>query len=141
MPPLSLAILNSLTPDKHKVDIVNDIVEPINYDAKYDLVGITAMTTQIGRAYQIADKFRSIGVPVILGGMHPTVLPAEAKLHADAVVIGEADNLWEGILEDCLHGELKDFYQDSTFPDLEKLIIPKWDNFNMEIYPKQFGNR
>jgi radical SAM superfamily enzyme YgiQ (UPF0313 family) len=97
LPPLSLAILSSLTPDKHKVDIVNDIVEPINYDAKYDLVGITAMTTQIGRAYQIADKFRSIGVPVILGGMHSTVLPAEAKLHADAVVIGEADNLWEGI--------------------------------------------
>jgi radical SAM superfamily enzyme YgiQ (UPF0313 family) len=141
LPPLSLAILSSLTPDKHKVDIVNDIVEPINYDAKYDLVGITAMTTQIGRAYQIADKFRSIGVPVILGGMHSTVLPAEAKLHADAVVIGEADNLWEGILEDCLHSELKDFYQDSTFPDLEKLIIPKWDNFNMKIYPKQFGNK
>jgi radical SAM superfamily enzyme YgiQ (UPF0313 family) len=141
LPPLSLAILNGLTPDKHKVDIVNDIVEPINYDVKYDLVGITAMTTQIGRAYQIADKFRSIGVPVILGGMHPTVLPAEAKLHADTVVIGEADNLWEGILKDCLHDELKDFYQDSTFPDLQELIIPKWDNFNMKIYPKQLGNK
>lgn len=48
LPPLSLAILDSLTPDEHTVDVVNDIVEPIQYDTKYDFVGITAMTTQIG---------------------------------------------------------------------------------------------
>lgn len=82
-----------------------------------------------------------MGVPVVLGGMHATVLPAEAKQHADAVVIGEAENLWKGILEDCLRGELKESYHDSSYPDLKKMIVPRWDNFNMRIYPRQPGNK
>jgi radical SAM superfamily enzyme YgiQ (UPF0313 family) len=141
LPPLSLAVLDSLTPPLHNVTIINDVVEKIDYSIPYDLVGITAMTTQSERTYQIADKFRQQGKNVILGGVHPTMLPEEAKLHADSIVIGEADNIWQQILIDCENNTLKDFYQDNTFPDLSKLILPKWDNMNMDIYPKKLGAR
>lgn len=141
LPPLSLAILNSLTPTQHDVEIVNDITEEIDFSRPYDVVGITSMTTQVARAYEIADMFRKRRTKVVLGGMHPTVLPEEAKQHADSVVIGEADNLWGKLLEDVENSCLKDFYKDETPPDLQKLIIPKWDKMNMSIYPSQFGKK
>lgn len=138
-PPLNLATLAGLTPKNHSVTIVNDIVEDIDFSVSYDLVGITAMTMQIDRAYQIADRFRKKGTKVILGGVHPTFLPQEAKQHADSVVISEAENLWEQILDDCQNNRLKDFYKESSFPDLRKLVIPKWESVNMDVYPKRIG--
>jgi radical SAM superfamily enzyme YgiQ (UPF0313 family) len=141
LPPLSLAILDGLTPDRHNIKIINDIVEEINFSPEFDLVAITAMTTQIGRAYQIADRFRNLGVKVIIGGIHATILPEEAKEHADSVVIGEADNLWEDILNDFEKDQFKDFYQDQSRPDLQRLILPKWDHMNLKIYPKPIGHK
>ncbi len=141
LPPLALAILNGLTPDHHHVQLIDDIVEDIDFAGSYDLVGITAMTMQVERAYQIADAFRDRGVKVILGGMHPTVLPQEAKQHADSVVIGEADNIWEQVLDDCENSALKDFYQSESLPDLQTLVIPKWDNLNLGIYAKRIGSK
>jgi radical SAM superfamily enzyme YgiQ (UPF0313 family) len=139
IPPLALAILDGLTPDHHNTQIVDDIVEDIDFEGSYDLVAISAMTIQVERAYQIADAFRDRGVKVIMGGMHPTVLPEEAKQHADSIVIGEADNIWEQVLDDCENNALKDFYQDESFPDLQRLVIPKWDNLNLGIYAKRLG--
>ena len=141
LPPLSLAILNGLTPKSHNVKVINDIVENVDFSSDYDLVGITAMTTQIGRAYQIADRFRKLGVKVIIGGIHATVLPEEAKKHADSVVIGEADNLWEDIINDFELNQNKDFYKDDTRPDLQNFALPSWDNINLNIYPKPRGHR
>lgn len=141
LPPLALAVLDGLTPDHHHVQLIDDIVEDIDFEGSYDLVGITAMTMQVERAYQIADAFRDRGVKVILGGMHPTVLPQEAKQHANSVVIGEADNIWEQVLEDCENNALKDFYQSESLPDLQKLVIPKWDNLNLGIYAKRIGSK
>jgi len=139
LPPLSLAILNSLTPAEHKVKVINDIVEDLDLSDSYDLVGITAMTSQAERAYQIADRFRESGTTVIIGGIHASILPQEAKEHADSVVIGEAENLWEQLLRDVARGELKEFYQDSSFPDLQESVVPKWDNMNLDIYPRPMG--
>ena len=138
-PPLVFALLDRLTPSHHNVQIINDIVEEIDFSVPYDLVAITSMTLQVERAYQIADAFRERGVKVIMGGMHPTVMPEEAKQHANSVVIGEVDNIWEQILDDCQNNCLKEEYQDTSFPDLQKLVIPKWDNFNMGIYLKRIG--
>lgn len=139
LPPLNLAVLDSLTPDRHHVTVINDLVESVDVSLPYDVVAITAMTLQSDRAYQIADAFRSHGTQVIMGGMHATALPQEAKQHADAVVIGEVENLWEGILEDCEKHALKEYYRDDSGPDLQKLIIPKWDNMNMRVYAKRLG--
>ena len=141
LPPLALAIINRLTPGKHHVKVVDDLVENIDYSRSYDLVGITAMTAQADRAYQVADRFREIGVRVIMGGIHPTMLPHEAKKHADSVVIGEVEGLWEQILADFENNRYKEFYRHTSPPDLQELTIPKWDNINMKPYVKRIGDK
>jgi radical SAM superfamily enzyme YgiQ (UPF0313 family) len=139
LPPLALAIIDRLTPGKHHVKIVDDLVEDIDFSPSYDLVGITVMTAQADRAYQIADRFRKMGVKVILGGVHPTILPHEAKEHADSVVCGEVEDLWEQILADFEGSNYREFYRNTSPPDIERLIIPKWDNVNMKPYVKRIG--
>jgi radical SAM superfamily enzyme YgiQ (UPF0313 family) len=139
IPPLSLAVLSRLTPSRHNVRIINDVVEDIDFDGTYDLIGITAMTSQSIRAYKISQKFREKGIKVIIGGVHPTMLPEEVKEYCDSVVIGEADNLWETILDDAETNSLKTFYKSNFYPDLKRLIIPKWYNMNFKIYPKRIG--
>jgi radical SAM superfamily enzyme YgiQ (UPF0313 family) len=138
-PPLSLAILNGLTPPHHTVTIVNDVLEDIDFSLSYDLVGITAMSLQSTRAYQLAKHYRNAGARVVIGGFHATLLPEEVKQHCDSVVIGEAENLWEKILIDCENDNLKEFYKDDSLPDLSRQVIPVWDNFNLKKYPKWLG--
>ena len=140
-PPLSLAIIDRLTPDHHAVRVVDDVVENIDYSRAYDLVGLSVMTSQAERAYQIADRFRSIGVKVILGGIHPSALPEEAKEHADSVAIGEVEGIWEQILVDFENNNPQEFYKDTALPDLKKLVVPKWDNINLKVYVKQIGHK
>ena len=119
--------------------MVNDLVEQINLADRYDLVAITAMTAQAPRAYQIADAFRQRNVPVVMGGIHVTALPEEAKQHADSVVIGEAENLWPELVADCENKSLKPHYCAPTPPDMSNLVIPRWDHMNMGIYWKALG--
>lgn len=141
LPPLNLATLNSLTPETHETKIINDCVEHIDYNLDCDLVCITSITTQATRAYQIADKFRSHGKKVIMGGVHTTMMAQEAKQHCDSVVLGEAENIWEKILIDCENNQLKDLYRDNEIFDLQRLIIPKWDTANLDIYYKSIGRK
>ncbi len=103
LPPLQPAILSALTPKQHNVKIINDALDDIRphiNDSEIDLVGITAMTSQAERAYQIADDFMERGVLVVMGGIHPTVFPEEAKQHSDSVVIGEAESIWGTVISD-----------------------------------------
>jgi B12 binding domain. len=91
LPPLSLQMVAAVTPPAWEVVLADEVHEEVPFEGDFDLVGITAMTHQATRAYQIADRFRAQNVPVVLGGMHPSVLPEEALSHADAVVVGEAE--------------------------------------------------
>lgn len=141
LPPLSLAIIDSLTPKRHIVKIINDCVEQIDLTVDFDLIGITALSAQAPRAYQIADAFRKRGKKVVLGGIHPSLMPDEAQGHANAVVIGEVEELWEGILIDCENNRLKNIYKNEQLPDLNRLIIPKWDNVNLNMYRRSLGPR
>jgi len=140
-PPSSLAILDGLTPLHHQVKMVNDVVEEVDFSNSYDLVAITALTPQSLRAYQIADRFRELGVKVVIGGMHATVLPHEAKPHVDSVFIGEMGRLWEEILVDAENNRLKDFYQEESLPDLKDFVLPRWDHMNPKIYFKPLGQK
>ncbi len=99
-PPLSLLTIAALTPEKVEVVLVQEDFEEIDYDASFDLVGISAMIQNVDRAYEIADRFRARGIHVVIGGMHPTVLAEEVALHADTVVVGEAEELWPRFLRD-----------------------------------------
>lgn len=139
VPPLSLAVIAALTPERYAVRIVNDMVEAIDYDGDYALVGITAMTSQAPRAYQIADRFRARGVKVLIGGIHASTVPDEAARHADAVVTGEVETLWEQVIADLENGRLAERYAPDGYPPLDRLIIPRWDGFNFDIYRKSVG--
>jgi len=123
--PLALPTLAGLTPSNIDTVILDENLEEIDYSYSPDLVGISANTLQITRAYKIADTFRSKGIPVVLGGIHPTILPNEAIEHADSVLIGEAEDVWTDVLEDFRAGQLKDFYRCDNHPDLSQRPRPR----------------
>ncbi len=126
-PLLSTSLLASLTPSPHEVKIVDESLSEIDFEEEVDLVAITAITPLARRAYEIGDRFRERGVKVVIGGVHATWLPHEAKAHADAVAIGEADETWPQILRDAQKGELKPFYRQEERTNLARLPIPRRD--------------
>jgi radical SAM superfamily enzyme YgiQ (UPF0313 family) len=121
--PLSLLILAGLTPPEWDVAVVDENLGIPDYVAmaRPDLVGITAFTSQVNRAYKVADEFRSRGVPVVMGGMHATMCSAEALERVDAVVKGEAESIWAKVLEDARQGALNRVY---AGPRLEMDKVP-----------------
>jgi len=124
---LALPTIAALTPADVEVEITDENIEQIDFDEDVDLVGITCNTWLAPRAYEIADEFRKRGAIVVLGGIHPSMLPYEAIQHADVVVIGEAENVWGNLVEDFKREKIQPFYKSSEFPKLENLPIPRWD--------------
>lgn len=113
--------------------IVDEDVEPVDFNTDADLIGISFMTYNAPRAYEIADIFRAKGKTVIFGGYHPTFMPEEAIQHADSICLGEAENNVPKMLEDYLLGILKPFYKNDLV-DLEKLPIVNRSLLNNNSY-------
>lgn len=134
VPPLNLMLLAAYAPREVDVQIIDERVSRIDYEDKVDLVGITCITSNAPRAYEIADGFRSRDVKVILGGIHPTVLPEEASNHADSVVIGEADGIFDLLLDDTMHGRLRKFYKRESFHSLKGLPFLRRDLVDDKYY-------
>jgi radical SAM superfamily enzyme YgiQ (UPF0313 family) len=124
-PLLSTSLLAGLTPDRHEISIIDESISEIDFNQKVDLVAITAITPLAPRGYEIADQFRQRGKKVVIGGVHASWLPEEAKSHSDGVAIGEADETWAEILEDVEAGRLKPFYRQRERTDLGRLPIPR----------------
>ncbi|HTG00281.1 MAG TPA: radical SAM protein [Nitrospirota bacterium] len=124
---LGLLIVAALTPQEIEVEFIDENYEAIDFDKPYDVVALSAMTQQAVRAYEIADRFRAKGSTVVIGGMHATVLPEEAKEHADAVVIGEAEHTWPVLINDLSEGALKPFYKSDTLADMTKSPLPRYE--------------
>jgi radical SAM superfamily enzyme YgiQ (UPF0313 family) len=118
---LSLLSVAAETPPGDQVRIVDEQIDAIPWDADVDLVGITCMTALAPRAYEIAAGFRDRGIPVVLGGMHPTFCPQEALQHADAVVAGEAEGVWPRVVEAARLNQLAGVYRNVVPPDLSQL--------------------
>jgi len=131
---LSLVAVAALTPPEIEVSLTDENVEDIDFDEDVDAVGLTAMTMQAPRAYAIAEEYRRRGVKVIMGGIHASVLPQEAKQHVDAVVIGEAEEVWSEVMEDLKSGNLKPFYRAQRLASLTGLPHPRRDLFKQEAY-------
>ena len=117
-----MAQLAALTPTQWERKFYDDRLETIPYDEETDLVAMSVETYTARRAYQIAKRFRARGVPVVLGGFHPTLAPDEAAQHADAIVIGEAEGVWGRVLEDFLSGKLQARYQAERRPNTAGLF-------------------
>lgn len=123
MPQLALYILQGLTPPEHKVKIIEEETDNIDLEQECNLVGISCMTANAPRAYELCKEFKKRGKTVILGGVHPSILPDEAMQYADSVVVGEAEGVWEILIQDFQNNNLKRKYHD-PLPDLKK-YVPK----------------
>ena len=117
--PLAFAVLAGATPPGVELRLHDERLAPVPTDEAADLVGITVETYTARRAYQIADRYRARGIPVVMGGYHPSFLPEEASLHANAVVVGDADALWPEVVRDAREGRLKPLYRADAQPSLD----------------------
>ncbi len=134
MEPLMLGVLAGLTPPDVEVVLHDDRIESIPYNEATDLVAITVETYTARRAYEIAAEYRKRCVPVILGGMHPSLTTEECAKHADSIFIGDAESLWSKVVEDARRGALKPRYQ--APPGIAQLngITPRRDLYRGKGY-------
>ncbi len=133
-PPLNLMTLAALTPASCSVTILDEHVHSIDFDEPVDLVGVTAMTNQAERAYEIADRYRRRGVRVVIGGMHASALPDEALRFTDAVAVGEAERTWPELVNDFCAGRLMSHYPCGELPELRDLPLARRDLLRSDDY-------
>ncbi len=139
-PFLGLPYIAAVTPAHIDVEIIDETNGRIQEYKEADLVGITGMTLHANRIYEIADIYRSKGIPVVLGGIHVSFNPEEAKKHADSIVIGEGEELWPIMLRDFESNSLKPVYQQSQLVDIVKLPHPRVDLCDGIAYRLPRGN-
>ncbi len=135
---LGLTTVAALTHRDWDVEILDARVQSVDYERDVDLVGITGLTSEIPEAYRIADGFRARGVTVVMGGVHVSALPDEALEHADAVVIGEAERVWAGLLEDFRAGGLGKKYR-GRLCEMEGMVVPRRDLLDRSMYGTGFN--
>ena len=131
---LNLPYIAAVTPPGVEVKIVDEAFEKINFEEKVELVGITAQTPVALRAYQIAEEFKKRGIPVVMGGVHASMLPQEALQHVDAVVVGEAEEVWPDLIEDLRRGQMRRIYTGGEFVNPSDLPLPRRDLLNEKFY-------
>jgi radical SAM superfamily enzyme YgiQ (UPF0313 family) len=129
-----LAVAGAIPRDRYDVVLTDENIELIDFDLKADLVGISAMTSYVKRGYEIADAFRTRGVPVAMGGIHPSFMPQEALKHCDAVVIGEAELVLDKLLADLEQGRMHGAYRADRLHPMEGLPMPRYDLIKRNRY-------
>ncbi len=123
-PMLGLTQIAASFPETYTVKIVDEAASSLRGTEEADLVLITALTATVTRAYKLADAFLKRGIPVVLGGVHASVMPDEAAQHATSVVIGEADTIIPQLLADFEKGRLAAHYHCKKTPDLDSIPKP-----------------
>lgn len=126
-PSSTLQQVAAATPPEHTVRIVDERYEEVPFSKEYDLVGISTLTYNSLKGYKIADTYRNMGVPVVIGGYHASLMPQEVKQHADSVVIGEAELTWPLLLKDLQHGKMKEFYTNERLISAEEIPPARHD--------------
>jgi radical SAM superfamily enzyme YgiQ (UPF0313 family) len=133
--PLAPAIFARLTPSHHTFIFIDEEIEDFYHEElNADLVAITAMSVQANRSYQIAGDFRRLGVPVVIGGIHASVMTEDVMPHCDSVMIGEGENTWPAMLEDFERGELKKVYNAKDFPPVTEMVRPDYSIYKHDQY-------
>lgn len=133
-PELTLPLLAALTPEAFDVMLVDEALEPVPFGDDFDLVGLTAHTRSAPRAYELADAFRRLGRTVVMGGPHVSFVPEEALEHCDAVLVGEAEGAWAGLLDDFVAGRLARTYGNDRPPDLAGIPSPRFELLDLRRY-------
>jgi radical SAM superfamily enzyme YgiQ (UPF0313 family) len=136
LPSLGLLTLAGATPPEHECEYleVDDIRKLGDLPGGFDLVAISSFSAQIREGYELADRYRALGVRVVLGGLHVTSLPEEAAEHADAVVVGEGEVVWPELLRDAERGRLQQFYRGDGRFDLANGPMPAFHLLDISKY-------
>ncbi len=129
-----LAVAACIPRDRYEVVLTDENIEPIDFGLKADLAGISAMTAYVNRGYEIADSFRAKGVPVAMGGVHPSFMPDEALQHCDAVCIGEAELVMPKLLDDLELGAVRGIYKAAALHSMAGLPMPRYDLLKKNRY-------
>jgi radical SAM superfamily enzyme YgiQ (UPF0313 family) len=129
-----LAVAASIPRDQYEVVLTDENIEPIDFDLQADLVGISAMTSYVNRGYEIADQFRAKGMPVVMGGVHPSFMPQEALKHCDAVVVGEVELVIDKLLDDLKQGAMRGTYKSDTLHPMAGMPMPRYDLLKKNRY-------
>jgi radical SAM superfamily enzyme YgiQ (UPF0313 family) len=127
-PPLGLGIVAALTPDDWSIKLIDENFERFSYE-EADMVGLTAFTASVPRAYEIAGIYRKRGIRTVLGGIHASMLPAEALNYVDTVVVGEAETVWPQVIGDFKRGKLQRVYRGGS-SELKGMPKPRHDLFH-----------
>ncbi len=131
---LTMPYLAALVPDDIEVAVLDEMVAPVvPEDSKADLVGITFVTPFAHRAYELSNRYRKQGKTVVFGGPHASLIPDEAKIFADAVVVGEAEDTWPLVIDDFKRNRLQPVYH-STMPHLLSLPFANRDLLKKKGY-------
>ncbi len=134
---LSLLSVAAATPPDWEVRIADEYVSPLEFSSEPTCVGLSFMTAGAPRAYEIATEFRSLGVPVLAGGFHPTFMPEEVLKYCDAVCVGDAEPSWPQMLRDLEAGNLKPVYHSDPQASLRGLELPRRDLLDPDEYYTQ----
>ena len=136
LPSLGLLTLAGLTPAEHECEYleVEDIRKLDDLPDGLDLAAISSFSAQMGEGYELADRYRARGVPVVLGGLHATALPDEAAEHCDAVVAGEGEAVWRDVVRDAENGRLQRIYRGDGQFDLAEAPMPAFHLLDISKY-------
>jgi radical SAM superfamily enzyme YgiQ (UPF0313 family) len=129
-----LAVAASIPRDQYEIVLTDENIETIDFDMRADLVGISAMTSYVDRGYEIADRFREKGIPVVMGGVHPSFMPHEALKHCDAVVVGEAELIISKLLDDLKQGSMRGIYKSDLLHPMSGIPMPRYDLLKKHRY-------
>ena len=146
LPSLGLLTLAGMTPPQHECEYleVKDLRDLTVLPSHFDLVAISSLSAQIGEAYELADRYRAIGLPVVMGGLHVTAMPDEALTHSIAVITGEGESVWLDVLRDAETGSLKPRYRaagdfrlaDAPMPAYDMLEPSKYNRLDRSDQPR-----
>jgi radical SAM superfamily enzyme YgiQ (UPF0313 family) len=132
-PPLGLAYIAAVTPSNWEIKILDENFDPFEFEDA-DLVGITAFTSNITRAYEIAKIYREKKIQVVMGGIHVSMLPDEALNYSDSVVIGEAEEIWGKVIKDFENNNLLSTYTGPQISLSQSNIVPRHDLLHPDYF-------
>jgi radical SAM superfamily enzyme YgiQ (UPF0313 family) len=129
-----LGVVAACTPADHECVLYDDRMEEIPFDEPTDLVAISVEIYNARRSYEIAAEYRLRGIPVVMGGFHPTLVPDECAAHADAIVSGDAEGIWPRVIEDVRSNQLQPRYEGATGAPQPNGLLPRRDLYQDKRY-------
>ncbi len=126
-PPLPGILLAGLTPPIVEVEVLHEMVRPINYKTDADFIALSFMDYISPHAYQVTERFRAMGKIVVGGGKFASTFPDEVQPHFDSILVGEAQTMWQQMVYDMVDGKLKPRYEAGLTPSLEYIPPPRYD--------------